>query len=94
MKDTYENITVPANKNIVLNLNNNSVINVTDSSCFNVSGMITIKNGLIAGHYASKTASLYINENSEVHLSNVVLDRKTVDDYQESTIISNRNINY
>ena len=77
LKNISENVTTSANQNIVLNLNNKTVKNLSEAPIITISGTVTVKNGEIIGTYTTEQATIYVNANSELNLSNTNVDRNS-----------------
>ena len=86
LKDIQENVVVPVNKNIVLNLNSHTITNDSDNPIITISGRLSIKNGTIIGQFNSKVETILVNENSEINLSNTMVDRNSESENSWETI--------
>ena len=86
LKDISENVTIAQSKNVVLNLSGYTVKNLSDSSIITLNGILAIKNGKIEGYYNDAVATIKVNPNAEINLSNTNVSRDSEDEYLKETI--------
>ncbi|MBR6033876.1 MAG: hypothetical protein IKP28_03960 [Clostridia bacterium] len=81
LKDISENVIAQADKRVVLYLNGHTIQNEDDTPIITISGNMTITGGTITGQYGIKeVASVLVNENAELSLSNTLVDRNSEDE--------------
>ena len=86
LKNISESVTVTENKNIVLLLNGNTITNEEDTPIITLYGKLAIKNGSLIGQFGAKVPTILVNENSEIRLSNTIVNRNSEVDYKWETV--------
>ena len=81
-----ENVEINENKNIILDLDNYTITNSKGTPIITSSGKLAIKDGSITGTYTDKVSTICVNANSELNLSNSIIDRNSEDTYSWETI--------
>ena len=86
LKDISENVTVNNEKKIILNLEKHTIKNNENTPIVTLDGFLYVRNGNLQGNFNTNVASILVNSEAEINLSNTNVGRESNVDNKKETI--------